>query len=237
MRLSNEAQTKLTRVFDFVLSFVAIIVLLPLMIPVAIILKLTGEHDVFYLQTRVGRGGSDFKLIKFVTMVRGSSSLPGGDLTQKNDPRVLPFGKFLRKTKINELPQLLNVFLGDMSFVGPRPQTRQHYELYPLHVRQAIDALRPGITGLGSMIFRNEDSILDAVAGDDADFRNRFHDTIIAPYKGELELWYTHHCGWRSYFLLLALTAWKLVSPSDSWVWKHFYHDIPEPPRDLQAYL
>jgi len=233
MTLSNKAQTKLTRLFDIVFSFAAIVILLPFMIPVAIALKLTGEHDVFYLQPRVGRGGKDFKVLKFITMVRGSSALPGGDLTQKNDPRVLPLGRFLRKTKINELPQIVNIFLGQMSFVGPRPQTRLHYELYPPRVREAIDLLRPGLTGLGSMIFRDEDVILDSVPGD----RNHFHDTVIAPYKGELELWYTHHCGWRSYFLLIALTAWKLFRPADSKAWRLFYHDIPEPPPELAPYL
>lgn len=233
MALSNQAQIRLTRVFDLVLSSIAILILFPFMIPVVIILKLTGEHDVFYVQPRVGRYGKDFNVLKFVTMVRGSETKEGGELTQKNDRRVLPFGRFLRKTKINELPQLLNVFVGQMSFVGPRPQPRRHYELYSAAVREAIAPLRPGLTGLGSMIFRNEDAILDAIEGD----RTVFHDTVIAPYKGRLEQWYVPHSGWRSYFLLIALTVVKLVRPGDSKIWHFFYHDIPSPPAELEPYL
>ncbi|HOO03032.1 MAG TPA: sugar transferase [Rectinema sp.] len=231
--MTIEAQMRLTRFFDIVLSFIAIVILLPFMIPIMIILKLTGEHHIFYRQPRVGKGGKDFYVFKFATMLKDSPNMPGGVLTQKNDPRILPFGRFLRKTKINELPQLVNILIGQMSFVGPRPQARKHYELYPAEVREAIDKFRPGLTGLASMIFRNESEILDKVGGD----RDHFHDTVIAPYKGELELWYSHHCGWRSYFLLIALTIWVLFRPDDSKAWRHFYHDIPKPPKELEPYL
>ncbi|HNV37114.1 MAG TPA: sugar transferase [Rectinema sp.] len=230
--MTIEAQMRLTRFLDIVFSFVCIVVLLPLMIPIMIILKLTGEHHIFYRQQRVGKGGKQFYVLKFATMV-DSLDKPGELLTQKDDPRVTPIGRFLRKMKINELPQLVNILVGQMSFVGPRPQVREHYELYSPEAREAIDKFRPGLTGLASMIFRNESEILDRV---DAD-RNHFHDTVIAPYKGELELWYSHHCGWRSYFLLLALTVWELFRPDDSKAWRHFYNDIPKPPKELEPYL
>jgi hypothetical protein len=148
------------------------VILLPFMIPIMIGLKLTGEHYIFYLQPRVGKGGRDFDVFKFATMLKNSPNLPGGVLTQKNDPRILPMGRFLRKTKINELPQLANILIGQMSVVGPRPQARRHYELYSLPVRAEIDKVPPGLTGIGSVVFRDEEAILDEVPAT----RDRFHD-------------------------------------------------------------
>jgi lipopolysaccharide/colanic/teichoic acid biosynthesis glycosyltransferase len=118
------------RLFDIFFSALAILVLFPFMIPVMIGLKLTGEHYIFYNQLRIGKNGKEFNLFKFATMLKNSPNLPGGILTQKDDPRILPMGKFLRKTKINELPQLINIFIGQMSIIGPRPQAKQHYDLY-----------------------------------------------------------------------------------------------------------
>lgn len=206
--------------------------LLPFMIPIMIALKLSGEHYVFYLQKRVGKGGKDFPVFKFATMLKDSPNLPGGVLTQKNDPRILPMGNFLRKTKINELPQLINIFLGQMSFVGPRPQARRHYELYSPEIKAAIDAVRPGLTGIGSLVFRDEESLLDKVEGD----RDRFHDEVIAPYKGELELWYCAHRGLKTYLLLIVLTAWALLRPASK-AYAAAFKDLPEAPGPLAALL
>jgi len=103
------------------------------------VLKLTGEHYIFYLQPRVGRGGRDFNVLKFATMLKDSPNLPGGLITAKNDPRLLPLGKFLRATKINELPQLINVLLGQMSIVGYRPFAKVHYNLYSDEVKAKIE--------------------------------------------------------------------------------------------------
>lgn len=202
------------------------------MIPIMIGLKLTGEHYIFYLQSRVGKGGKEFKVIKFATMLKNSPNLPGGVLTQKNDPRILPMGNFLRKTKINELPQLINIFLGDMSFVGPRPQARRHYDLYSAKVKTAINLVPPGLTGIGSVVFRDEESLLDRVPGD----RDHFHDAVIAPYKGQLEIWFTRHRNLRTWFLLILLTAWAVVKPSSS-AWKRFFPDLPKAPAALRDYL
>ena len=120
----------MTRLFDIFISGMAIVLLFPFMVPIMIGLKFTGEHDIFYKQTRIGKGGVEFGVWKFATMLRNSATMPGGLITQKYDPRVLPMGNFLRKTKINELPQLMNVFGGSMSFVGPRPFVASHFELY-----------------------------------------------------------------------------------------------------------
>jgi lipopolysaccharide/colanic/teichoic acid biosynthesis glycosyltransferase len=221
-----------TRFFDILLSFLAMVILLPFMIPIMLALKLTGEHYIFYRQPRVGRWGKEFMVLKFSTMLKDSPNLPGGVLTQKDDPRILPMGGFLRKTKINELPQLFNIFIGQMSFVGPRPQARRHYELYSDLVRSAIDRLRPGLTGIGSVAFRDEESVLDSVGGD----RDRVHDTVIAPYKGELEVWYADHASLRTYFMLIFLTAFSLFKP-DGKIYKRFFRDLPEVPGALSGFL
>ena len=114
----------LKRLLDIVLSAVGIVVLSPLLVPVMIVLFLTGEHYIFYGQKRVGYKNRLFQIWKFATMLKASPSLGTGSLTVKNDPRVFPFGRFLRKTKLNELPQIFNILLGDMSVVGPRPRWR-----------------------------------------------------------------------------------------------------------------
>jgi len=222
----------LIRFFDILFSSVAIVVLLPFMIPIMIGLKLTGEHYIFYLQPRVGKGGRDFMVLKFATMLKDSPNMPGGVLTQKNDPRILPMGRFLRKTKINELPQLVNILIGQMSVVGPRPQARRHYELYSEAVRKEIDKVPPGLTGIGSVVFRDEEAILDEISGD----RDHFHDTVIAPYKGELEVWWTRHRSIGNYFKLIFLTAWALVSPRTA-LWKRWFKGLPQMPHELARYL
>jgi len=219
----------LIRLFDIVFSLIAMIVLFPFMIPIIIGLKLTGEHYIFYLQPRVGKGGVSFNVFKFATMLKNSPNLPGGFITQAKDPRVLPMGNFLRKTKINELPQLLNIFIGQMSIVGPRPIVVQHLALYPEKTREAILTMTPGLTGIASLIFRDEEGVLDRIGGD----RKYVHDTIIAPFKGELELWWSNHRTIGNYFKLIFLTAWALFSPRTS-LWKKWFRDLPEPPEELK---
>lgn len=225
-------QAALIRFFDIVFSALAMIVLFPFMIPIMIGLKLTGEHYIFYLQPRVGKGGKDFMVLKFATMLKDSPNLPGGVLTQKNDPRILPMGKFLRKTKINELPQLANIFLGQMSVVGPRPQARRHYELYSDSVKREIDKVPPGLSGIASIVFRDEEALLDNVHGD----RDHFHDTVIAPYKGKLEVWWVQHRTLANYFKIIIMTVMVLFAPH-SRLYHKWFKDLPEPPKELQAVL
>jgi lipopolysaccharide/colanic/teichoic acid biosynthesis glycosyltransferase len=188
------------RVFDFVISFIAIIALMPFMVPVMVVLLVTGEHRVFYLQRRIGRGGKAFSVFKFATMLKDSPSLKGGYITQKDDSRVLPVGRFLRKAKINELPQLINIFLGQMSFVGPRPLVESHLGLYLPEDRAAVLGLRPGLTGLASLIFRDEEEILNKMPGD----RKANHDSVIGPYKGRLESWYSMRRSILLYFKIIS---------------------------------
>lgn len=220
------------RFFDILFSGVAIIILLPFMIPIMIALKLTGEHYIFYQQERIGKGGKPFYILKFATMLKDSPNMPGGVLTQKNDPRILPMGKFLRKTKINELPQLVNIFIGQMSFIGPRPQAKQHYDLYPIEVKQAIDKIPPGLSGIGSLVFRDEEDMLSRISVD----RNLFHDTVIAPYKGELEVWFSKNRNLKNYCKLIFMTVDAVLHP-DSKKWRTAFKDLPPVPSELEQYI
>ena len=219
------------RLFDFVATTVALALLSPLLLVVMLILRFTGEHEVFYLQERIGQGGMPFRVFKFATMLKESPNLSGGYLTQKDDPRVLPFGRFLRKWKINELPQLLNVWLGQMSLVGPRPQAAVHYNLYNARQKEAIDSLKPGLTGLGSLIFRDEEGLLDR-SGLEFDY---VHDELITPYKGDLEVWYAAHRSIGLYFKILFLTAISILSPGGNYL--EGFSELPQPPAELQALL
>lgn len=209
----------MTRFFDIVITFVALLLVLPFGIVIAVLLRLTGDREVFYRQQRVGQGGKPFGLFKFVTMMRGSEAMGTGDVTIKDDPRVLPVGKVLRKTKLNELPQLLNILLGDMSLVGPRPQTPGNFAFFPPHAQDIIRRMRPGLTGIGSIVFRDEESIV-AASGKPVD---RVFREDIGPYKGELEIWYYHHRSLATYFGLILVTAWSVLFPGSSLhrrVWK-----------------
>ena len=213
------------RIIDVLLSLLALLVLLPLFIPIVVILLLTGEHKVFYLQTRVGYKNKDFKIIKFATMLSNSVNMGSGSLTLRNDPRVLPFGSFLRKTKINELPQILNIIIGDLSIVGPRPQMQVDFEKYSDDVQNKIYNVRPGLTGIGSIIFRDEESLISIAAENENP--HDFYKRVIAPYKGELEIWYHSH---RSVFLdlqLIFLTAWAIVSPETK-LYEKWFKDLPK---------
>lgn len=218
------------RFFDIILSSMAIFVFSPLLIPVIIILKLTGEHYVFYTQERVGKGGKSFGLLKFATMLKNSPNMGSGDITEKNDPRVLPFGRFLRKTKINELPQLFNIFLGDMSIIGPRPLTQKIFSYYPEEIQKTIGCLSPGLSGIGSVIFRDEESIL---AKADMDY-TECYKTRVSPYKGALECWYSKHNTLWTDFKIIYLTVWVILFPKSQLPYKWF-KDLPEKPSWMEA--
>ena len=216
------------RLSDIVLSGLAIIVLSPLLVPVMIILKCTGEHYIFYGQTRIGLKNSHFKMWKFATMLLNSPNMSGGLHTTRGDPRVLPFGAFLRKTKINELPQIFNIFLGDMSIVGPRPLVDKTFEPYPAEVKAKIYSVRPGLTGIGSIVFRDEETIISnsKLPPDEC------YAKVISPYKGALELWYLEHIGFFTDWIIIFLTAWVVHFPKSNIVYKIF-KDLPKYDGDL----
>ena len=164
------------RLFDLIFSGLAITVFLPILIPIVVALRFSGEGEIIYKQQRVGRNGNTFDLIKFATMLKNSEKIGTGEITIKNDPRVLPFGRFLRKSKINELPQLLNIFIGDMSVIGPRPMVPRTYAKYPKDAVAVLNTVRPGLSGIGSIIFRDEEVYLDAVENP-----TEFYDKNITP--------------------------------------------------------
>lgn len=222
------------RVMDVILSGVAILVLSPLLVPVMIILKCTGEHDIFYGQERIGYHNSHFKILKFATMLRNSPNMTGGLHTTHGDPRVLPFGRFLRKTKINELPQLFNIFLGDMSIVGPRPLVDKTFAPYSDEVKARIYNVKPGLTGIGSVVFRDEETLLTECTKKGMKL-DEAYAKIVSPYKGALEMWYQDHWGFWTDCWLIFLTAWVIVFPKSNLVEKVF-RDLPPPVRaDEQA--
>tara|TARA_Y100000385_G_C12850361_1_gene532779 strand:+ start:32 stop:688 length:657 start_codon:yes stop_codon:yes gene_type:complete len=213
------------RIIDILLSTLALLILLPLFIPIVIVLLLTGEHKVFYSQTRVGYKNQNFKILKFATMLANSSKMGSGSLTLKNDPRVLPFGSFLRKTKINELPQILNIIIGDLSIVGPRPQMQVDFEKYSQEVQKKIYNVRPGLTGIGSIIFRDEESLI-SVASENENPHD-FYKRVIAPYKGELEMWYQEKRTLFLDFQLIFITAWAIVFP-ETRLYEKWFKDLPK---------
>lgn len=217
------------RLVDILLSILALTILLPLFIPIIIILLLTGEHEVFYLQTRIGKKNSKFKIWKFTTMVKNSANMGTGSLTLRDDPRVLPIGKFLRKTKINELPQFINVLIGNMSMVGARPQMEVDFLKFPGHVQKSIYDTPPGITGVGSIIFRDEERWISEAEGD----KHEFYKNHIAPYKGEVEMWYQQNISLYTDLMLIFLTVWVILAPESDVIYKVF-KGLPEKPEELK---
>lgn len=215
------------RLLDILLSGLALVVLSPLLVPIAIALRLTGEGEVFFIQQRVGRGGQPFGLYKFATMLKNSPNVGTGTVTVKNDPRVLPLGRILRKTKINELPQLLNILKGDMSIIGPRPQTRRCFDAFPPASQAEIIKVRPGLSGVGSIVFRDEEELMHASAEPE-----RFYDEVIMPYKGRLEEWYVAHRGVWIYLAAIFTTAWVVLFPKSRLAWTLF-PGLPPPPESL----
>jgi lipopolysaccharide/colanic/teichoic acid biosynthesis glycosyltransferase len=213
----------LKRLLDITVSLVTLVVLLPLFIPTIIALKLTAEGEVFYFQERIGLNNSRFQIWKFATMLKNSMNMGTGSITLQNDFRVTPIGKFLRKTKINELPQIINILKGDISLVGPRPLVTKTFSAYSSQVQEKIYKVKPGLTGIGSIIFRDEESIISAVKDEDP---HEFYKRVIAPYKGELEMWYQDH---RSFFLdlqLIFMTAWVILFPK-SRLYEKWFKDLP----------
>ncbi len=209
------------RIFDIIFSGIALIFFLPFFLILYLILRNTGEGEVLYKQVRVGYKGRRFEIYKFATMIKNSPNIGAGTLTMKNDPRVLPLGRFLRNTKINELPQLLNIFLGDMSIVGPRPLVPDGEKNYTHEQSKIIRSLRPGVTGIGSLVLRDEESYyahrLDA---------HEFYQNVISPYKFLLEKWYIERKTFYLDMKIIIFTFISIIKPSLSL--SSFFLDLPK---------
>lgn len=206
------------RFFDIVFSLVALIILLPLFIPIIILLLLTGEHEVFFRQDRVGYKNKIFRIWKFATMLKNSPNMGDGDITKRGDPRITPVGKFLRQSKINELPQIINILTGDMSFVGPRPLMKVGFDRYSDEMKSKVYNVQPGLTGIGSILFRDEEYIITHSELPP----HECYRMVILPYKGALEVWYQQHRNIYTDFMILFLTAWYVLFPKSKLVYKVF---------------
>jgi lipopolysaccharide/colanic/teichoic acid biosynthesis glycosyltransferase len=212
----------LKRIIDLLIAGIALILLSPILIPIMIILALTGEHEIFYFQKRVGYKKQLFDIWKFATMLKNSPNIGTGEITMHNDPRVLPIGNFLRKTKINELPQIINVLKNDMSIVGPRPLMPISFKNYSPSIQEKIYNTKPGMTGIGSLIFRDEESIVSA----HKDNPLKFYQEHIFPFKAEVEMWYQQNASLSTDIKIIFLTAWSIVFPKNE-LSKKFFKDLP----------
>ena len=194
------------RFLDLIFSSIALILLMPIFVTVVPLLLFTGEGKIFYSQFRIGKNKKNFRLLKFATMLEKSSSMKNGTLTVKDDSRILPVGKILRKTKINELPQLINVLKGEMSLIGPRPLTNEALNSYSRDIKKIIFSTKPGLSGVGSIIFRNEEELLSR------NLSKKFFYKQIMPFKGELEVWFVKNQSIMLYFKLIFLTIFVLFN-------------------------
>jgi lipopolysaccharide/colanic/teichoic acid biosynthesis glycosyltransferase len=214
--------------FAILIILVLILLLFPLLVAILIILKCTAEGEIFYRQKRIGRNSEAFYMWKFATMLKNSPNMGAGTLTVQNDPRVTKIGRFLRRSKLNEIPQLINILQGDMSFIGPRPLDDKGYFSYPEAIRDQIFRTQPGITGIGSVVFRNEEALFAKTHLPP----RTFYDLHIAPYKGALEIWYQQNQSFITDFTLLWLTICVILFPNSNLVFKVF-PTLPERPSFL----
>ena len=181
------------RTFDIILSIFAIFLLFPFFLVVSFIIVIDSGFPIFFLQKRIGRGAKEFNIIKFRTMKTNKENIT---ITVSNDSRITRIGKYLRKTKIDELPEILNVFFGQMSFVGPRPDVKGYADKLKGANRKIL-ALRPGITGPASLKYYNEEYILSQKSNP-----KKYNDEVIFPDKVKINMDYFHN---RSFFLDLKI--------------------------------
>jgi lipopolysaccharide/colanic/teichoic acid biosynthesis glycosyltransferase len=195
------------RTFDTALAALGLIVVSPVLAAIAIAIKTGSKGPLLYKGRRVGLDGVPFEMLKFRTMVVDADKI-GGSSTPEDDPRVTPIGKKLRRYKLDELPQLLNVLKGDMSFVGPRPQVQWAVDLYTPEEREIL-RVRPGITDEASLKFSNEAEILKGSTDPDKDYIEKIH-----PEKMRLSLDYVRHRSFSGDLSIIARTAGAIFKPS-----------------------
>jgi lipopolysaccharide/colanic/teichoic acid biosynthesis glycosyltransferase len=217
------------RFFDIIFSLVAILLFFPLLIPIIIILKFSGEGEIFYYQKRIGIKNKKFNILKFATMIKNSPNIGDGIYTAKGDSRILPFGHFLRKYKINEIPQIFNIFFGNMSIVGPRPLIYETFIFYSKEVKSVLSNMKPGLSGIGSIVFRDEELILEKAKKK----KENFYRDKISPYKGALEVWYSQNISFYTDFMIIFLTVWVVFFPKSNLVYKVF-KTLPSKPDYMQ---
>lgn len=211
------------RLCDILFSLIAILILSPLFILLIILLKFSAEGEIFYLQKRIGENNKSFMILKFATMLKNSLNMGAGSITLKNDFRVTKIGNILRKTKINELPQLYNILIGDISFVGPRPLVQKTFDAYSKKIQDKIYNIKPGLTGIGSIVFRDEESL---ISNSNISDPHVFYKNEISPLKGNLEIWYQKNQSFYTDLMLLILTAWIVLFPKSK-IYEKVFKDLP----------
>jgi len=194
----------LIRFFDIFFSLLGLIILSPLLVILSIAIVVESKGGVFYMQTRVGRNGKDFKLFKFRSMAVGSDKK--GLLTVgENDSRITKVGYFIRKYKLDEFAQLLNVLKGDMSIVGPRPEVRKYVELYNSEQMKVL-SIRPGITDYASVEYSNENEVLAK-----SDNPEKTYIEEVMPHKLELNLKFIDNPSFINYVKVITITIFKII--------------------------
>ena len=206
----------LKRGADIIFSVLGILISAPLLLISIFLIFTSGETSPLYVSYRIGKDGVLFRMFKLRTMSRARPSK--SPLTAYNDNRINFFGRFLRFSKIDELPQFFNILYGDLSFVGPRPMLPEVYIFYSDKTRKKLNKIRPGVTGIGSIVFRNESDLFKKVKGS----HEKFYKDNIAPAKAELELWYTKNRSFVIDFKILALTMVALFYGKVKSLKRHF---------------
>ena len=208
----------LKRFLDALVAVIAIVLTAPIMALTIFMLVLSGESSPILAQWRVGRSGHLFLFYKFRTMKRLKGDDKGSSLTLANDARITFLGRLLRASKIDEFPQFFNVLNGDISFVGPRPLMPEIFKIYSKEDQQIIASVKPGITGLGSVVFRDEQSILkNASKPSEVVYKEQ-----IAPAKAYLETWYVENQSFMVDFKILVLTVWSVLYSRTRLVYRLF---------------
>lgn len=192
------------RVLDFFFSFFGLIFLLPFLFLIGLIIKISSKGSILYKQSRVGLNGAEFSVYKFRSM-RLNSDMLGLITVGGRDPRVTTIGYYLRKFKLDELPQLINVLIGDMSLVGPRPEVKKYVDLYTEEQKKVL-TIRPGITDWASINYRDENVVLGKSSNPEKDYIEK-----VMPDKLKLNLIYIHNYGVVEYFKIIFCTLWNLV--------------------------
>jgi lipopolysaccharide/colanic/teichoic acid biosynthesis glycosyltransferase len=194
------------RFLDFIFSFLGLIFLSPLFLLISLLIKLSSSGPFLYKQSRIGLNGAEFNVYKFRTMQLNSDIL-GLITVGGRDPRVTPIGYYLRKNKLDELPQLINVLIGDMSLVGPRPEVKKYVDLYSQEQTKVL-TIRPGITDWASIYYRDENVILGQSSDPEKDYIEK-----VMTDKLKYNLIYIQKYGVMEYFKIIFSTIWHLVVP------------------------
>jgi lipopolysaccharide/colanic/teichoic acid biosynthesis glycosyltransferase len=194
------------RIFDFLVSLFGLIIFSPLFLIIAILIKLDSEGPVFYQGERIGKDGKPFRIFKFRTMVKDAEKM-GGPSTSADDPRLTKIGKFLRKYKLDELPQLINVLKGEMSLVGPRPEVKMYVDMLKPEEREIILSVKPGMTDLASLWDFHEEEVLKGSKDPEKTYLEK-----IRPKKVQLQIEYVKNRSFLLDLKIILKTILKLFS-------------------------